>query len=156
MTWYLKTLKAYATFYGRAQRKEFWNFIGISTLGLGLIGYLDILWGLKTTLLSIYLICFFSPTLAVSVRRLHDTGKSGWWVLVNLVPVLGTLLFLFLASQKGHGAVNRYGHPPKTIELIEAQERRSASSSEKGSCGPCPRPCSPGPFYGHDGPELSQ
>ena len=126
MIWYLKVLTSYATFNGRAGRKEFWIFILLTLLIAGMVGYLDVLLGLKTTLLSIYSISICSPTLAVSVRRLHDTGKSGWWILISLVPVAGLILFFFWAMQKSRDSVNRYGHPP---QVIEARELRSVASS---------------------------
>ena len=100
MNWFLIALKKYATFAGRAQRAEYWYFvlfyilifIGLSVIdgitgsfsaeaGMGLLG------GILTLALLI-------PSIAVGVRRLHDTGRSGWWLLIALIPLIGAIVLL--------------------------------------------------------------
>lgn len=115
MEWYLKVLKNYAEFSGRARRKEFWMFTLIHliiTYGLIILGGVLELQFLSV-IAGIYILGAIIPNLAVSVRRLHDTGKSGWWILVSLVPFIGGIWFLILAATEGDTGANEYGPDPK-------------------------------------------
>lgn len=109
MNWinlYLGVLKRYAAFQGRAQRKEYWIFALISTIvsiALIVIGALS---GVKNLLSNIYGLAVLIPSIAAGVRRLHDTNRSGWWLLVPIV----NLVFLVQDSQPGE---NRFGQNPK-------------------------------------------
>jgi len=99
MDWYLKVLKErYATFSGRARRKEFWYFVLFSFLVSLVLNAIDLAIGTSGILGLIYSLAVLIPSLAVSVRRLHDTGRSGWWVLIGLVPLIGLVLIVFLAA----------------------------------------------------------
>lgn len=119
MNWYLHVLKNYATFSGRARRKEYWMFFLFNVLiSLGL-GVLDIVAGTYSVeyetgfFSALYSLLVLIPSIAVSVRRLHDTNRSGWWVVISLIPIIGVLvLFVFtcLDSQPG---TNRFGANPK-------------------------------------------
>ena len=119
MSWYLAVLKKYAVFSGRARRKEYWmfvlfNFIITACLCfvLGFISAMLNTPGL-VVLAQLYYLAVFLPGLGVSVRRLHDTGKSGWMLLLGLIPVIGgiiLLVFMVLDSQPGS---NQYGENPK-------------------------------------------
>ncbi len=121
MNWFLVVLKKYATFSGRAQRAEYWWFYLISTLiiiGLSLIdqatGTLDEETGMGL-LTTLYSLAILIPSIAVGVRRLHDTGRSGWWLLIGLIPVLGSIVlivFFVLDSEPGE---NAYGANPKAL-----------------------------------------
>ena len=106
MNWYLEVLKKYAVFDGRARRKEYWFFILFNILISIALGSIDRFTGnifldtdlgqfgggayagILGTFSSIYALGVMIPSIAVSVRRLHDTGRSGWWVLINFVPVI--------------------------------------------------------------------
>lgn len=112
MDWYLAVLKKYAVFSGRAHRKEYWMFVlfnFIVSIGLAVIdGML-----LGGPLLSfIYMLGILLPSLAVSVRRLHDTNRSAWWILIVLVPLIGGLIFLVFMIMKGDEESNQYGAVP--------------------------------------------
>ena len=119
MNWYLYVLKNYATFSGRARRKEYWMFFLFNVLiSLGL-GVLDVVAGTYSVeyetgfFSALYSLLVLIPSIAVSVRRLHDTNRSGWWVVISLIPIIGVLvLFVFtcLDSQPG---TNRFGVNPK-------------------------------------------
>ena len=121
MNWFLVVLKKYATFSGRAQRAEYWWFYLISTLiiiGLSLIdqatGTLDEETGMGL-LTTLYSLAILIPSIAVGVRRLHDTGRSGWWLLIGLIPVIGSIVlivFFVLDSEPGD---NAYGANPKAL-----------------------------------------
>ena len=118
MNWYLEALRKYAVFTGRSRRKEYWFFLLFTVLVTFLLAFVDGMLGLfdpenGVGLLSgIYSIGVVIPSIAVGIRRLHDTGRSGWWLLIGLIPVIGTLVilvFTILASQPGD---NEYGPNP--------------------------------------------
>ncbi len=115
MNWYVEVLKKYADFNGRARRSEFWMFTLISTI-ISIILYLidkRIMPNSGVQVLNtLYSLAVLVPSLAVSVRRLHDTGRSGWWILVNVIPILGQLVYLVFLIQDSQGA-NQYGSSPK-------------------------------------------
>ena len=119
MTWYVEVLKKYAVFEGRARRKEYWYFVLFNTLITIGLGIIDGATGLVSAeagvglLSGLYTLAVLIPSIAVSVRRLHDTNRSGWWLLISLVPLVGAivlLVFLVLDSQPGE---NQYGANPK-------------------------------------------
>lgn len=120
MNWYIKVLKNYAVFDGRAQRAEYWFFVLFSvliTMGLALI---DGALGLfqpdsGVGLLSgLYSLAVLIPSLAVGVRRLHDTGRTGWWLLLGLVPVIGPIILLVFMVFDSDAGLNKYGSNPKS------------------------------------------
>jgi uncharacterized membrane protein YhaH (DUF805 family) len=110
MDWYLMPWRKYAEFNGRSRRKELWTFWLVNFV-IGLTDYLPIpFWSFIT---GIYGLAALIPTLAVTVRRLHDTGRSGWWILIGLIPIVGTIiLIVFLATDSQPGN-NQYGPNPK-------------------------------------------
>ena len=119
MSWFILALKKYATFSGRARRKEYWFFVLFyvlisivaavidvmtgsfdSTMGMGMLGLLVAL-------------ALLIPSLAVAVRRLHDTDRSGWWVLLCLIPLIGGIWLLVLLCLDSTPGDNRFGPNPK-------------------------------------------
>ena len=119
MNWYLHVLKNYATFSGRARRKEYWMFFLISALISIVLTLLDILLGTysmeyEAGLFSgLYSLLILIPSIAVVVRRLHDTDRSGWWILISLIPLIGVIvLFVFICLDSQPGT-NRFGANPK-------------------------------------------
>ncbi|QLB21252.1 hypothetical protein A6B43_06835 [Vespertiliibacter pulmonis] len=100
MNWYLEVLKKYAVFSGRARRREYWMFILLSniiSLGLLYVDYQSGSLGRGLVISNIYSLAVLLPALAVGVRRLHDTGRSGWWVLLILFPLIMIYLSIYLA-----------------------------------------------------------
>ena len=118
MYWYLEVWRKFADFSGRARRKEYWMFllfnviVGIILNSIDLVGGLYIA-GAFGILNTIYVLASLIPVLAVSVRRLHDTGRSGWWLLISLIPFLGTVVILYFFLLEGDPASNRFGPNPK-------------------------------------------
>lgn len=116
MHWYIEVLKKYATFRGRARRREYWILTLVNFLiVLVVAGITEILPGAEDVLffiLGVYWFAIILPSLAVSVRRLHDTGRSGWWLLLGIVPFLGIVVLIFMLLAGNHGE-NRYGPDPK-------------------------------------------
>jgi uncharacterized membrane protein YhaH (DUF805 family) len=121
MKWYFKVLTQYADFKGRARRMEYWMFILFNTIIALIIMALDNLLGLTVEGLPygyiyfVYVLFVFIPSLAVAVRRLHDTGKSGWMILVGLIPLIGAIWLLVLLVTDSKPGSNQYGHNPKGI-----------------------------------------
>ena len=115
MNWYLGVLKQYAVFSGRARRKEYWFFILFNVLVAVVLTVVDLSLGTiqqetGTGLLgSLYGLAVLLPTIGVSIRRLHDTDRSGWWLLLSLIPVLGGLILLVFMLLEGTPGENRFG-----------------------------------------------
>jgi uncharacterized membrane protein YhaH (DUF805 family) len=117
MGWYLEVLKKYATFDGRAHRTEFWMFVLVNiviSIGLNIV---DAVIGTNGeygggVLSSIYSLAVLIPTLAVGARRLHDIGKSGWWQLIALIPIVGAIVLIVWFATKGKGGANEHGPNP--------------------------------------------
>jgi uncharacterized membrane protein YhaH (DUF805 family) len=101
----------YAVFGGRAGRSEFWWFVLFNLIASLILGVVDhVIFG-REVLGAIYALGVILPALAVSVRRLHDIDRSGWWLLIGLVPVVGTLVLLFWYIKEATPGANRYGAP---------------------------------------------
>jgi uncharacterized membrane protein YhaH (DUF805 family) len=120
MNWFIEALKKYATFSGRATRTEYWYFIlfyilifiGLVTIdcatgtfssetGMGILG-------------NVYSLIMFIPSLAATVRRLHDTGRSGWWLLVTIIP-FGVIALIYLLTKDSESGENMYSENPTDV-----------------------------------------
>ena len=119
MNWYIEVMKKYSVFSGRARRSEYWFFVLINILISIILGFVATMTGIMGAgmhlgiLSGLYSLAMIIPSLAVSVRRLHDTNRSGWWLLICLVPLIGLiilLVFMLLDSTPGE---NQYGPNPK-------------------------------------------
>lgn len=125
MNWYLKVLRQYIDFEGRARRKEYWMFVLINIVVAFIVSLLDNILGLadKETgtgvLSTLYALAVVLPGIAVSVRRLHDINKSGWWLLISFIPLIGIIWLLVLMATDGKPGQNQYGINPK--EVTETQ-----------------------------------
>ena len=111
MDWYFDVLKKYVVFSGRARRKEYWFFVLFNLMIAVIMLMLDILLGIPVFYL-IYVLATILPNLSVSVRRLHDTNRSGWWLLISLIPIVGIIVLLVFVSLEGTKGENRYGDDP--------------------------------------------
>ncbi|MBD9483163.1 DUF805 domain-containing protein [Pseudomonas sp. PDM14] len=122
MNWYLDVLKQYAVFTGRARRKEYWMFFLFNLIAAVVLGIIDGVLGLSLSqgmglLGSLYALAVLLPSIGVTIRRLHDTNRSGWWCLIAFVPLIGgivLLVFMLLDSTPGD---NQYGPNPKESPL---------------------------------------
>lgn len=113
MNWYLKALKKYAVFNGRARRAEYWTFFLFNFIISFVLGFIEGALGSQGIIAFVYILACLIPGIAVSVRRLHDTDRSGWWLLISFVPIVGAIvLFVFMAQDSKPGQ-NRYGINPK-------------------------------------------
>ncbi|MCT4357605.1 DUF805 domain-containing protein [Streptomyces sp. Je 1-79] len=113
MNWYLDVLKKYAVFTGRARRQEYWMFFLFNFIALVVVAVIDMAIGTYPLLYAIYALAVFLPSLGVAVRRLHDTGRSGWWLLIGLVPLVGGIILLVFLASEGNQTDNSYGANPK-------------------------------------------
>jgi uncharacterized membrane protein YhaH (DUF805 family) len=119
MEWYLKVLRNYVGFTGRARRKEYWMFILFNIIFAIAAMILDNALGIAIEdvgygpIYILYGLALFLPGLAVAVRRLHDVGKSGWFLFIALIPLIGTIWLLVLLAKDGEPGMNQYGINPK-------------------------------------------
>ena len=119
MNWYLEVLKKYAVFSGRARRKEYWFFVLFNIIISIVLAVIDGVTGSFSPeagmglLGGIYTLAVLIPGIAVSVRRLHDTERSGWWLLIALVPLIGAIVLLVFTAQDSKPGQNQYGANPK-------------------------------------------
>lgn len=116
--WYVEVIKKYAVFEGRARRKEYWYFVLFNAVIAIVLGIIDgaIGWNANTgigVLGGLYSLFVLVPSLAVLFRRLHDTGRSGWAILFNLIPVVGWIIVLVFVCQDSQPGANEYGQNPK-------------------------------------------
>ena len=116
MKYWLECWKKYAAFSGRARRKEYWMFFLFNFLISFAIGFIFGLVGAPEAgsgVSGLYSLAALLPGLAVTCRRLHDTGKSAWWFLLVLVPIVGAIVFLVFMCQDSQPGSNEYGSNPK-------------------------------------------
>ena len=113
MSWYMQALKKYAVFAGRARRKEFWMFFLVYVIIVVVLSLIEWMIGLPGILSAIYSLALLIPSIAVTVRRLHDTGRTGWWWWIGLVPVIGIIVLLVFMALEGEPGQNQYGPDPK-------------------------------------------
>jgi uncharacterized membrane protein YhaH (DUF805 family) len=121
MNWYLDVLKKYADFNGRARRKEYWMFFLFNVIITIVLMIVDGILGTSAVpgtlglLGALYSLVLLIPGIAVAVRRLHDTGRSGWWILIGLVPFVGFIVLIVFMVQDGTPGENQFGKNPKMV-----------------------------------------
>lgn len=113
MDWYLKVIKNYVGFDGRARRQEFWMFVLFNLIFSIAASILDTIIGTYVLFGIIYSLAVLLPGIAVSIRRLHDTGRSGWWLLISFIPIIGAIVLIYFAVLEGNQGENQYGPDPK-------------------------------------------
>jgi len=121
MNYYLEVLKKYAVFSGRARRKEYWMFVLFNLVIITVLILIDSLMGTFSPqaglglLSGLYSLAVLLPSIAVTVRRLHDTGRSGWWILLGLIPIIGGIVLLIFMVLNSEPGANQYGPNPKDV-----------------------------------------
>ena len=120
MSWFIEALKKYAVFSGRSRRKEYWYFMLFFLLIGIVLSFIDSVISTDAEFLAdigllngILSLALFLPSIAVTVRRLHDIGRTGWWWLIGFIPIIGTIVLLVFAVQDSMSESNRYGSNPK-------------------------------------------
>ena len=118
MNWYLDAWKNYFTFTGRSRRKAYWVFFVFNVIATILANLIDNVLGLAGQSVygpvsMLYALAVFLPGLALAVRRLHDTGRSGWWMLLGFIPLIGWIVLLIFFVTDSQPGSNPYGPNPK-------------------------------------------
>lgn len=115
MDWFKKGLRNYTNFSGRARRKEYWYFVLVQ-MGLVIIAMIldAIIFNSEIGLFYIVVaLGLFLPGLAVTIRRLHDTSRSGWWFLISILPLIGSIILLVFLASDTKLETNQWGPPAK-------------------------------------------
>lgn len=121
MNYFLSALKKYAVFSGRATRSEYWFFCLFQLIFTFVAIFLDLVIGINIPginsglLNTIYVLAIIIPSIAVSVRRLHDTGRSDWMIFINLIPIAGGIWYFVLTVLDSNPGDNKYGPNPKLV-----------------------------------------
>ena len=119
MNWYIEVLKKYAVFNGRARRKEYWYYYLFYMLTYIVLIIIDVVAGTFSAeagmglLSGIYTLSVLIPSIAVGVRRLHDTNRSGWWLFIGLIPIIGAIVLIVFLASDSKPEENQYGPNPK-------------------------------------------
>ena len=112
MSWFLAVLQKYAVFSGRARRQEYWMYVLFYAIFSVAANIIDAILG-TYLIVPLFSLALLVPTLAVAVRRLHDIGKSGPWIFISLIPLIGSIWLLILLAKEGDHGSNNYGSDPK-------------------------------------------
>ncbi|MGF1742680.1 DUF805 domain-containing protein [Vibrio profundum] len=120
MKWLFAALKNYADFNGRARRKEYWMFVLFTVLACMVTVFLDTVTRLPI-FSALVMLALVIPSFAVTVRRLHDTNRSGWYFLLSFIPIAGPIVLFVFNVSDSHPGTNAYGPNPKGIENKEAE-----------------------------------
>lgn len=133
MQWYTDVIKKYVVFSGRARRKEYWMFVLFNVIISIILSIIDSIAKTRSggvgILGAIYSLAVLLPSLGVTVRRLHDTNKSGWWILIGIIPLIGAIILIVFTATEGTPGDNQYGPDPKAAERFGAG---GASNAEPG------------------------
>ncbi len=123
MNYYVDVLKKYAVFNGRASRKEYWMFFLFNVIIACVLYFIPIISGMSVLLIFYFLygLAIIIPSIAVLVRRLHDTNHSGWWYFIVLIPIIGGIWVLILLIKNGDIGENQYGPNPKEAQNTTPQ-----------------------------------
>jgi len=119
MNWYIKVLKQYVDFNGRARRKEYWMFALFNVIFTIAAVILEIVLGIAPhdqpfgLISTLYGLAVLIPGWAVVVRRLHDVGKSGWWILIAIIPIVGAIILFVWFCTDSQAGENKWGDNPK-------------------------------------------
>ena len=115
MNSYITVLKKYAVFTGRASRKEFWMFILINFIITMILMVGEVALGGPGIAGMLYSLVVLLPSIGVAIRRMHDTNRSGWWILTWFLPLIGIAFMVFFGVQDSQAGDNQYGPNPKGL-----------------------------------------
>lgn len=120
MNYYLSVLKKYAVFEGRASRAEFWYFVLFNLIVgilVSVVGHFVTGGGKNNFFFALYALVVLLPGLGVTIRRLHDISRKGWWIFIWAVPLVGPIILIVFLTQNGHTGPNQYGADPKGVAV---------------------------------------
>lgn len=113
MTWFFLPFKRTIDFKGRSRRSEFWTFAIMNTVILFVLYYAGETMGVFDLIAKLYTLIIILPGISVGIRRLHDIGKSGWWLLLLFIILIGLPILIYFFVQDSHEHSNTYGENPK-------------------------------------------
>lgn len=114
--WYMEALSKYIEFSGRSRRKELWTFVLVNFVISIILSVLDGIIGMGIGFIgTLFSLAIIIPSIAVGVRRLHDIGKEGLWILVGLIPIIGWIVLIYFYVQESEPGTNAYGANPKGL-----------------------------------------
>jgi uncharacterized membrane protein YhaH (DUF805 family) len=114
INWFMKVVtQHYFDFNGRARRAEFWWYVLVNIIIAIILNVIGSILHLGQLLGGLYNLAVLLPSLGVGVRRLHDINRSGWWLLIAFVPIVGAILLIYWYAQPGTSGANTYGPDPK-------------------------------------------
>ncbi|MFP3152904.1 DUF805 domain-containing protein [Lachnospiraceae bacterium ZAX-1] len=145
MKWYLGMFKKYATFSGRARRKEFWMAYLFNVIVAIIFALLSVFISetIFSVIMSIYSLAIMIPMYALIARRLHDIGKAGKWFFISFIPLIGVIWFFVLLVTEGERGDNQYGPSPKTETYVGVQAANPQPiyrEDQKKFCTNCGKP----------------
>ena len=123
--YYLGVFQNYFNFKGRAGLAEYWYFVLFNFIICVILGIIDNIVGAKSIIVYVYSLAVLIPSLGLTVRRLHDIGKSGWMILVSLIPLVGAIWLIVLLAKKGDPKDNEFG-PAEAAAPAPAPEEKPA------------------------------
>lgn len=132
MKYYLLAFKKYLQFSGRSNRSEYWYFVLFHVIFVVVALILDTIMGSSLAgtpygmIYLLYILVTFLPGLALTVRRLHDTDKSGWWVLISIIPLIGSIWLLVYLATEGTKGENKYGPDPNGNMTFDFESQQPA------------------------------
>jgi uncharacterized membrane protein YhaH (DUF805 family) len=121
INWFMNVVtQHYFDFNGRARRAEFWWYILVYIIIAVILGIIQSVLHLGSILTGLLSLALLLPNLGVAVRRLHDINRSGWWILIALVPIVGAILLIYWYAQPGTSGANPFGPDPKSAAVATA------------------------------------
>lgn len=129
MNWLLDPIKDhYVDFDGRATRQQYWMFFLMVFIASIVLSIVDGVLSTNAVLVGLFQLAVFLPSIAIAIRRLHDIDKSGWWLLISFVPIVGAIILIVLLVLKGDATPNKYGLPVGSQGAAPAQPFAPAAS----------------------------
>ena len=120
MEYFMEAMRRYADFNGRTRRKDFWMFILFYVIFYAACAVVDGVIGTAPIVTSLFSLAMLIPSISIAARRLHDTGRSGWWQLIALIPLIGGIVLLVFYVLDSHEGENDYGPNPKELAVEPA------------------------------------
>lgn len=113
MEFFLRAYKNYANFQGRDTRQQYWMFYLFYMIASIILNILDGIIGTDGLLAGVFAFASLVPAIAIATRRLHDIGKSGWWQLIILIPLIGAIVLIVFLAKQGMMGDNQFGNDPR-------------------------------------------
>lgn len=117
MEFFIRAYKNYANFSGRDTKQQYWMFYLFYMIAYIILSVIDGVIGTGGLLGGIFALATFIPSIAIATRRLHDIGKSGWWQLIALIPLIGVIVLIVFMVKQGMMGDNQFGNDPRGTEI---------------------------------------